>query len=188
MKVIIFFLFLFFVSMININEKNIALVFDLDYTLWPFWVDTHVSPPFKKGSDGIITDRYGYKIEPYPEVMEILEKLKERGYIICSISRTQTPREGRELLELTGIDKYLKHIIFDTGNKISGIKTIIKKEGLRGFKYCALFDDESRNINDANRNDVFAIRVDDSIGVTKNLVNKNLREMHKNLGINYKDI
>ncbi len=35
------------------------LVFDLDYTLWPFWVDTHVTPPLKvKDNHSRAVDRY----------------------------------------------------------------------------------------------------------------------------------
>jgi magnesium-dependent phosphatase 1 len=37
------------------------IVFDLDYTLWPFWVDTHVSAPIKaKDNNSRCTDKYVY--------------------------------------------------------------------------------------------------------------------------------
>lgn len=170
------------------TEKDIALIFDLDYTLWPFWADTHVNPPFHKDSQGIIRDAYNYKIQTYPEVYEILDKLKSKGYILCSISRTESPEVAKVLLEMTGLKKYFKHSIFDVGSKISGIKSIIKEENLNGLKYTALFDDEDRNISDAKRNGVFPIKVNDEYGITKELVNQKLKEMHQGLGIPFNDL
>lgn len=48
-------------------------VFDLDYTLWPFWVDTHVTGPLKATKDGLVVkDRYGEGYGFYSHVAGIL--------------------------------------------------------------------------------------------------------------------
>ncbi|XP_066133658.1 magnesium-dependent phosphatase 1 isoform X2 [Saccopteryx bilineata] len=62
-------------------------VFDLDYTLWPFWVDTHVDPPFHKSSDGTVRDRRGQTIRLYPEVPEILGRFRSLGVPVAAASR-----------------------------------------------------------------------------------------------------
>lgn len=50
-----------------------VMVFDLDYTLWPFWVDTHVTGPLKPTKDGLVVkDRYNDSYGFYPDVAGIL--------------------------------------------------------------------------------------------------------------------
>lgn len=78
------------------------IVFDLDYTLWPFWIDTHVSPPLKPhASHTRATDRHGESYAFYPDVPSILATLpRAAGIKLAVASRTHTPDLARDLLKM----------------------------------------------------------------------------------------
>ncbi|KAI4215815.1 MAG: hypothetical protein LQ351_001803 [Letrouitia transgressa] len=80
------------------------LIFDLDYTLWPFWVDTHVTPPLKaKDGNTKAVDRWGEGFSFYTDVPSILLSAKSRPptpLLLAAASRTSAPDIAVSLLKL----------------------------------------------------------------------------------------
>ncbi|GLG92530.1 Uncharacterized protein GBIM_00207 [Gryllus bimaculatus] len=139
-------------------SKPKLIVFDLDYTLWPFWVDTHVDRPFRKDKNGVVYDRNGQKVKFYPEVPDVLEKLQTEGYTLAIASRTGEIRGANELVELFGWQKYFQYKEIYPGCKVQHFTEFKKQSGI-SFEEMMFFDDEQRNINDLSAVGVTAILV-----------------------------
>lgn len=79
------------------------VVFDLDYTLWPFWVDTHVSgkiAPVPGSNNTACADRTGEEFAFYRDVPGVLAALPQLGVRVGVASRTCAPDLAREMLKL----------------------------------------------------------------------------------------
>lgn len=133
------------------------VVFDLDYTLWPFWVDTHVSGPLTAVEGGLkVKDRYGEGYGFYRDVGGVLDALKQKSILIGAASRTSAPDLGREMLKLLKIPStsgastraidYFDYQEIYPGDKKTHFNSIHKNSGI-DFEDMLFFDDESRNKN-----------------------------------------
>ncbi|KAG5953090.1 hypothetical protein E4U53_006957 [Claviceps sorghi] len=143
------------------------IVFDLDYTLWPFWVDTHVSPPLKPSpTRTAATDKSGEDFAFYADVPRILQLLPRAvgrdsptstPLKLGIASRTSAPQLARDLLKMLHLppldegDKPRRALdAFDgpmeiyPSSKIRHFEAIQKKTGVR-FEDMLFFDDERRN-------------------------------------------
>lgn len=96
------------------------VVFDLDYTCWPFWLDTHITPPVKPTADhAALTDRFGETFTFYGDVPSILQTLprlrqlfgsgdaigkdkdRDRDTVKLAVaSRTTEPGLARDMLKM----------------------------------------------------------------------------------------
>ncbi|KAH7093350.1 acid phosphatase-domain-containing protein [Paraphoma chrysanthemicola] len=133
------------------------VVFDLDYTLWPFWVDTHVTGPIKATEGGLkVKDRYGEGYGFYSDVAGILEALKAKSILVGAASRTHAPDLGREMLKLLKVPTtsgsssraidYFDHMQIYPGSKTTHFTRIHRDSGIE-YDEMLFFDDESRNKN-----------------------------------------
>lgn len=131
-------------------------VFDLDFTLWnagDTWCDSTNPPYFWKNNK--LSDQSGRWIRLYPEVLEIMNLLKENNKFIAAASRTYEPGWAQDLLQLLDIDKYfdLKEIYPST--KVHHFKNIQNHFGIP-YSEMVFFDDEYRNIVEVEKLGVHA--------------------------------
>ncbi|MDI1491979.1 MAG: hypothetical protein OHK93_003190 [Ramalina farinacea] len=177
------------------------IAFDLDYTLWPFWVDTHVSAPLKAKSGGTHSvDRFGESFTFYPHVPQILALLKSlpTPILVASASRTHAPDLAQTLLtQLTiatdpgggsassttsssnkkAAEFFDYHQIFP-GDKKTHFKRLNEKTGV-GYEEMLFFDDEARNKNVEQLGVVMCLIRD---GVTWGEMDRGIREWRKRNG------
>jgi len=163
------------------------IVFDLDYTLWPMWVDTHVSAPLKPSRDGGLTvqDAYGGSYGFYNEVAGNLASIKEKGIVLGAASRTSAPDLARNMLNILTIpsedgSKPKAITLFDyleiyPGSKTTHFQRLHKKSGV-AYEEMLFFDDESRNRNVEELGVVMQLVRD---GVTRSEINKGVESWRK---------
>ncbi|KAI9725862.1 MAG: hypothetical protein M1828_002491 [Chrysothrix sp. TS-e1954] len=154
-----------------------VFVFDLDYTLWPFWVDTHVTPPLKaspKTSGLKVKDRAGDSWGFYSEVPAVLIALRSRGCKIAAASRTCASYLAEDMLKLLKVKdasgsgskpaiSYFDSLQMYPGDKITHMKRI-KKELACSGEEMIFFDDEERNGNTEVAEGVCFCLVDRGVG------------------------
>jgi magnesium-dependent phosphatase 1 len=137
------------------------IVFGLDYTLWPFWVDTHCTPPLKASpAHASCVDKFNESFAFYGDVPSILLSLRERGVRLGLASRTCAPELAREMLKLLHLSpleggaggrarkalEVFDYIEIYPGSKMSHFERIRKVSGVE-YGDMLFFDDEVRNRN-----------------------------------------
>ncbi|KAI5057744.1 hypothetical protein GOP47_0027759, partial [Adiantum capillus-veneris] len=127
------------------------VVFDLDYTLWPFYCECRS----KRESPRL-----------YPEARGILNALKEKEVKMAIASRTPTPDIAQVFLNKLGLTSlFVDMEIFPSWtHKTEHLKNIQQKTSIP-YNSMLFFDDEDRNIQSVSRMGVTSILVDDGVNI-----------------------
>ncbi|PRQ48481.1 putative protein-tyrosine-phosphatase [Rosa chinensis] len=126
------------------------VVFDLDYTLWPFYCE------FEE-------DDMPYL---YPQALPILHALKEKGVSMAVASRSPTPDVAKSFLQTLGISSFFvtQEIFSSSTHKTEHFRNIHATTGVP-FTSMLFFDDEDRNIHAVSKMGVTSILVGNGVNL-----------------------
>ncbi|XP_024166109.1 magnesium-dependent phosphatase 1 [Rosa chinensis] len=148
------------------------VVFDLDYTLWPFYCECRS----KRDMPSLYHDGRG-----------ILYALKEKGIDLAIASRSPTADIAETFLDKLSIKSMFvaKEIFSSWTHKTDHFRKIQSRTGVP-FNSMLFFDDENRNIQAVSKMGVTSILVNEGVhigalrqGLTKYSENVNISEKNK---------
>ncbi|XP_074584641.1 uncharacterized protein LOC141840525 [Curcuma longa] len=129
------------------------VVFDLDYTLWPFYCECRS----KREMPSL-----------YPHAKGILYALKDKGIDVAIASRSPTPDIAKTFLQKLGIQSmFVAQEIFSSWtHKTEHFQRIQRRTGI-SLKSMLFFDDEYRNIEEVSKMGVTSIHVENGVNLDK---------------------
>ncbi|KAH9697293.1 hypothetical protein WN944_029582 [Citrus x changshan-huyou] len=148
------------------------VVFDLDYTLWPFYCECRS----KREMPSL-----------YPHAKGILHALKDKGIDVAVASRSPSPDIANTFLEKLNIKSMFvaKEIFSSWSHKTDHFQRIHSRTGVP-FNSMLFFDDEDRNIDAVSKMGVTGILVGNGVnlgalrqGLTKFSQNWNTSQKNK---------
>ncbi|CAL9072014.1 unnamed protein product [Musa acuminata var. zebrina] len=129
------------------------VVFDLDYTLWPFYCECRS----KREMPSL-----------YPHAEGILYALKDKGINVAIASRSPTPDIAKTFLQKLGIQSmFVAQEIFSSWtHKTEHFQRIQRRTGIP-FKSMLFFNDEHRNIEGISKMGVTSVHVENGVNLEK---------------------
>lgn len=177
----------------SMKKRPKIIVFDLDYTLWPYYVDCHATPPIKRTNQKTtfgaikVIDSTGLQMNGFKDVNKILFTLKNhclnesKSEYLAIASRSTTPDLAKETIEALGWTNYFSSFQIYPKTKTNHMKKILEELNMTNYEDILFFDDEFQNIKHTSPLKLTAIEVDPSIGVDLKLLYHGLETFEKKI-------
>jgi magnesium-dependent phosphatase 1 len=166
----------------GLKKKPNVIVFDLDYTLWPYYVDCHVEPPIRKLNEREVVDSVGFKMNGFKDINKILKTLKEHclndNQYLAVASRSTTPKLAMEAIEALGWTEYFSSVQIYPKSKTIHMSKIKEDLKFESYDQVLFFDDEHTNIKETSKMGVCAILIACETGVDMNTLLNGLNKFN----------